>query len=217
MVQVSVTGNILDIKSYSIHDGPGIRTTVFFKGCPVRCLWCANPESMRCKKELAFYRSRCVECKQCVSVCPAYAVHFIERRRIHDKIRCQSCGRCVEVCPEKALEILGRKVSVEDIMEELLADRPFWSRSGGGVTLSGGEVLMQPEFARNVLKKCQANYIHTAKETSLHASEKVLESIEPYVDYFMCDLKVVDEKRHKELTGVSNRLILSKNEKVARR
>lgn len=209
MAQEAVTGTIFDIKTYAIHDGPGIRTTVFLKGCPARCLWCANPESLCGKPELAFFASRCTGCGACAAVCPVGAVKMVDGRRVHERNACHACGHCVEACPSEALEMMGRSVSVNEVMEKLLTDRPFWSRSGGGVTLSGGEPLLQTDFSRALLVNCQERYVHTALETCLYASEKVLESLEGYVDFFMCDLKVMDDQRHRELTGVSNRLVLA--------
>lgn len=200
-------GLIFDIKRYAIHDGPGIRTTVFLKGCPARCLWCANPESQSFAPEVAFLESECIGCGRCLETCPNGAISMVEGHRFLDRASCTACGKCVEACPAEALELMGREVTAESLYEEISSDRPFWERSGGGLTLSGGEPLAQGGFALNFLKKCKEHHVHTAIETCLHAPKEVLESIAPYLDYVLCDMKVMDDEKHRRYTGVGNGLI----------
>lgn len=200
---------IISILRASIHDGPGIRTTVFFKGCPLRCGWCHNPESWSSEPQLFFNRDKCVDCMACVGVCPTGA-HQIEQDRHMVKFGlCIACGKCVEACYYEALSIFGQKLYVEAIFDEVKSDMDFYTMSGGGVTLSGGEPMLQPEAASELLKKCREAGIHTCIETCGYAPEKNYKKILPYVDTFLFDYKDTDSARHKKLTGVSNELILS--------
>ncbi len=207
MLETTTKGFLFDIKHYAIHDGPGIRTTVFLKGCPARCLWCANPESQKFSCEIACLDSECVACGLCLEACPEKAISLLDGRRIFNRKACVACGKCVAACPEGALELMGREVTVGDLYREISPDRPFWERSGGGVTLSGGEPLAQASFAREFLQTCKEHYIHTALETCLYAPEEALRSMAPYVDYFMCDLKIMDHAKHTYYTEVSNEII----------
>jgi len=200
-------GIIFDIKRYTIHDGPGIRTTVFFKGCSLRCRWCANPESQKTSLEIAYLKNECIQCGRCADVCPLDAVHLSDNGHTLNRASCNICGKCVEVCPGEAIQIIGRRVSVKDLYTEVATDRPFWERSGGGVTLSGGEPLVQHCFAKDFLKKCRESYIHTAIESCLHVAPETLEDILPFVNTFICDMKIMDDDKHKHYTGVSNELI----------
>ncbi len=202
---------IFNVQHFSIHDGPGIRTTVFFKGCPLRCVWCHNPEGLEKKRQLFFNFTKCALCGNCVEVCPNSA-HVITpptsdgERPLHllDRSRCVVCGRCAEVCDSKVLEVSGREVDVADILAEVEKDRVFYESSGGGMTLSGGEPLAQPDAAIELLRLAKADGISTAVETSGYCDEDVLRSVAEYCDLFLLDFKESDETRHIEYTGVSN-------------
>lgn len=217
-------GRIFDIKKYSINDGPGIRTTVFLKGCPLDCWWCHNPESKSLKAELMYRANRCTLCAECVSACPLEAIEIHPhplplslRERgwgegesaTTDRTICDNCGICAEVCYNGARELLGREMTVAQVMKEIERDVPFFDQSKGGVTFSGGEPLMQRKFLAEVLRACRAHDIHTVVDTSGFATWEVLDSIRGDVSLFLYDLKSMDDERHKQYTGVSNELILS--------
>jgi len=212
-----MTGTIFDIKRYAIHDGPGIRTTVFLKGCPLRCSWCHNPESWAAEREFSIRTGRCTTCGRCAEACPNDAVTRPGDPKGTDPSRCVLCGACVEACPTGAREIVGRQVTVQQTMAEVLRDRIFFEQSGGGVTFSGGEPLAQAEFLTAMLALCKTEEIHTALDTSCHAPWEILESVLPMVDLFLCDLKQMDARRHQEITGVSNELILENLRQLDRR
>jgi pyruvate formate lyase activating enzyme len=200
-------GIIFDINRYAIHDGPGIRTTAFLKGCPLRCRWCANPESQSSSLELAHLKHECIQCGRCVDACPRDAIRLSATGHSIDRKSCDLCKKCVDTCPAEALQIIGRPVSAGDLYAEMATDRPFWERSGGGVTLSGGEPLIQHRFAKACLSICREKYVHTAIESCLHVSTEILNEIRPLVDHFICDLKIMDDRKHRRFTGVSNALI----------
>jgi pyruvate formate lyase activating enzyme len=201
------TGMVFDIKKYSINDGPGIRTTIFLKGCPLDCWWCHNPESKSPKPELMVRANRCVRCAECVSACPlgAISVNGVGKT---DWAKCDNCGLCAETCYNDARELLGREMTVAEVMKEIERDVPFFDQSKGGVTFSGGEPLMQRKFLVEVLRACRAHDIHTVVDTSGFASWEVIESLRGDVNLFLYDLKSMDDERHRQYTGVSNRLIL---------
>ncbi len=196
-------GKIFDIQRFSIYDGPGIRTNVFLKGCNLRCLWCHNPESQSMKNELMLNKDKCVGCGECEKIC---GNTFTEN--------CTACGRCVNVCAHGAREIKGETVSASDVVKQVLRDREFYRTSGGGVTLSGGEPLLQADFAAEILSQCRENGISTAIETALNVKWETVEKVLPYLDLVLCDIKCIDEKKHIELTGVSNRQILENAQKL---
>ena len=201
-----VTGTIFQIQRFSVHDGDGLRTTVFFKGCPLRCRWCHNPEGLRGGVLLACSRNLCAHCGRCQAVCP-YGVHSVFPDR-HDVYRalCRTCGLCVNACPAGALNLVGRRVSANEVVRAALRDAPFYT-TGGGITCSGGECTMQPEFLLAVLKGAKAAGLNTAVDTCGFAPADVLRQIAPYADAFLYDIKAYTPELHKTFTGVDNRLI----------
>jgi pyruvate formate lyase activating enzyme len=203
-------GLIFDIKRFAVHDGPGIRTTVFFKGCPLHCLWCHNPESIDRGLELMARSSRCTRCYSCVSVClkKALSPGPISGPVVVDRTKCNLCGKCAETCVSEALEIVGRRMTVSDLADEAALDRLFFDQSGGGVTLSGGEPLAQPAFAIALLEEFRARGIRTALDTSGLANRDVLLRAAEAADLILYDLKILDDDAHCRWTGVSNVLIL---------
>lgn len=202
-------GTIFNIQRFSLHDGPGIRTTVFLKGCWLRCFWCHNPEGVRSATELHFYPDRCIGCNECVTICPEGA-HAIQHdvHTFHRSL-CQACGRCVESCYAGALELSGNTIAVAQVMSEVLQDRAFYENSGGGITLSGGEPLLQRAFAEAILVLCKAEGIHTAIETTANCPWESLAELLPVTDLVMMDLKHMDPDKHRAATGVSNQRILA--------
>lgn len=200
---------IFNIQKYNVHDGPGIRTLVFFKGCPLRCLWCSNPESQARGHQVLFKRDRCVHCGECVKVCPA-GVHVMENavHRVRRDIPCAGCRKCESACLRGALGIVGEQRTIEDILEVIEEDRPFYQQSGGGVTLGGGEALMQPDAALSLLMACRRRGLSTAVETCGYTTPEVMRRVAPEVDLFLYDIKHMDSKTHFRLTGVPNETIL---------
>lgn len=199
---------IFEIKRFAVHDGDGIRTTVFFKGCPLKCVWCHNPEGICPKPQLAFWENKCTICGECVNVCPKGA-HTIENG-IHkfDRSKCDNCGECAKVCLSSALSLYGKEMTTDELMPLLLEDKDFYDTSGGGVTISGGECLMHSDFCRELLKKLKESGIHTAIDTCGFVTKEVIDKVMPYTDVFLYDLKAFDEKVHIKCTGFSNKTIL---------
>lgn len=210
------TGIVLDVLRGSVHDGPGIRTTEFLKGCPLRCLWCHNPESQRAEIELSFDASRCTACGACRQAC-AHEVHRFEAgQHTVNRSLCVHCGKCVAACPANALQLKGVRMTVADVMAEVVSDRAYYEATGGGLTLSGGEPMAQYQFARALLVEAKRLGIHTAIETCGYASAACFTEILPLVDVFLFDYKGTDEALHVEHTGVSNKRILDNFERLYR-
>ena len=204
---MSLTGTIFDIKKYAIHDGPGIRTTVFFQGCLLHCWWCHNPESQSRTPVLLYRANRCVLCGTCVETCPQSGIS-INGVATTDRAKCDVCGECAEVCFYGAREVSGKEMTISEVLAEIERDVPFYDQSGGGVTFSGGEPLLQHRFLAALLVECKKRAIHTVVDTSGFAAWEVIERIRGEVDLFLYDLKMMDAVRHKQYTGVSNERIL---------
>jgi pyruvate formate lyase activating enzyme len=213
--EASSTGMVFDIKRYAIHDGPGIRTTVFLKGCLLNCPWCHNPEGKAREPEFMWWKERCIGCRDCQTACSKDAISFSDDRFSLDRTECDLCGACVEACHSEALKLAGKKMSVTQVMKEIGKDTPFYDESGGGVSLSGGEPLLQPDFSGGLLKACKEIGIHTAVDTCGHVNSEVLARINEYTDLFLYDLKVIDDEKHTKFTGVSNQLILENLKKLS--
>jgi pyruvate formate lyase activating enzyme len=203
-----MTGTVFRIARYAVHDGPGIRTTVFLKGCPLRCWWCHSPESQSPGPELIVRTERCLKCGTCLPACPHDAIEPEGDLFATDRDMCEACGTCVRACPSGAREMAGTEFTVDRLMAEIEKDVVFFDESGGGVTFSGGEPLMQPDFLDEMLRRCQAVRIHTAVDTCGLADSEALLRISPNTDLFLFDLKLIDEGRHREVTGASNQRIL---------
>ena len=201
-------GVITEIERYAVKDGPGIRTVVFLKGCPLRCRWCANPETQASAVQLMYGNKRCIGCKECIKTCPRGALSWSSEGVVIDRERCALCGACVKRCNSEALTMAGMKRTVRELEEEILKDAPFYRQSGGGVTFSGGEATAQGGFLLALLQMVRGHGIHTAIETCGYAKWEIYEKILPYMDLFFFDLKLMDEKAHIRYTGRSNRLIL---------
>lgn len=208
---------VFDIQKFAVHDGPGIRTLVFLKGCPLHCGWCSNPESQTLEAQMFYFSNRCLGCLACVDECSKGAITIDdEGRPLTDRQRCDDCGECIEICYADARVVIGRSMTVDEVMAEIRQDIPFYRRSGGGVTLGGGEVLVWSEFAEKLLSLCKAEFIDTAVEACGYADWPELERLVPYVDRFYYDLKHIDSETHAQLTGVGNEVILANLERLAR-
>jgi pyruvate formate lyase activating enzyme len=204
-----LTGSVFDIRRFAIHDGPGIRTTVFLKGCPLHCAWCHNPEGLAAEPEPVLRSGRCLRCGACVDACGHGAVAWQEESPVTDRQLCVRCGNCVDACPTGAREIAGRTLTVDEVLAEVERDRPFYLESQGGMTVSGGEPLHQPEFLLALMSEARARGLHTALDTSGYGPWAALDHVRPFVDLFLYDLKLVDDARHRRYTGVSNASILA--------
>ncbi|MEA1923570.1 MAG: glycyl-radical enzyme activating protein [Pseudomonadota bacterium] len=223
MKKTGNSGVVFDIQKFTVHDGPGIRTNVFLKGCPLRCLWCSNPEGLKSKPQVGVYSKRCIgidKCGLCLRVCPKAeeGALVIKDNRIDHINRnvCTSCLRCAEECPSQGtLKVWGREMSVSEVLEVVRADREFYEKSGGGITLSGGEVFLQTAFARELLEACKSEGINTCVESALHCDPNLLDIIYPQVDLVITDIKHMDSDVHKTLTGVGNTRILRNIMKTA--
>ena len=202
-------GCIFDIQRFSLHDGPGIRTTVFFKGCNLRCFWCHNPESINPEPEIQLFRHKCIGCRKCLNICPEGAIKIQGTDLIFLRQSCIKCGKCVDECFAEARVMTGRYISVDDAVNEIVKDAAFYRTSEGGVTFSGGEPMLQAGFLLALLKECKRENIHTAVDTAGNIPFERFVKVIPYTDLFLYDLKVMDEKTHIEATKVSNKRILN--------
>lgn len=215
-IDKTVLGRVLNIQFFNLHDGAGVRTLVFLKGCPLRCRWCSNPETVNTKSELGLNRILCNNCGKCLEICPENALIIDDAGIIQvDRDRCDVCGQCVSVCLPEALTVYGKKMTAYEVFEEVRRDKMFYEGTGGGVTISGGEALNQPHFLTAILKLCQGAGIHTCLETSGFAKPEVLATVLPFTDYVLFDLKHMDSQAHKELTGQPNEIILNNARNVA--
>ena len=203
-----VQGIVTNIQRFSIHDGPGIRTTVFLKGCNLRCFWCHNPETLGRDPELQLFPDRCIGCGECLERCPQGAHVIADGKRIFLRELCRACGTCVETCYAQSLLLVGERKTVDEVVDEVLRDLPFYETSGGGVTLSGGEPLLQFDFSYAILERCRREGLHTALETAAHFPWERVAAILPVTDLVMMDVKLMDAERHRAATGVSNARIL---------
>ena len=206
--RIVITGTTFNIQQFSTEDGPGIRTTVFMKGCPLHCAWCHNPEGMHPTQDLMWYDVRCIAARDCLKVCPEDALDLTPEGMLIDRQRCTMCGECAQACPSAALEVIGQRWTPQDLTMELLKDRIFYETSGGGITFSGGEPMLQVDFLSEVLPHCKESDLHIALDTCGTVSWKRYERVLPWVDMVLLDLKIMDEERHRQATGVSNRVIL---------
>jgi pyruvate formate lyase activating enzyme len=210
-----VSGVVTNVMRYSVEDGPGLRTTVFLKGCPLSCRWCHNPENQAGERQIIYREYRCIGCGECVRACPNGALALSGGLIVRSSGRCKVCGACVQACCSEAMEMVGRELTVDEVMQEVLRDVAFYEESGGGVTFSGGEPFAQPEFLVALLRRCKEEEIHTAVDTCGVVATDVLMSAVPLVDLFLYDLKLMDDGLHLHEVGVSNRLVLDNLRRLA--
>ncbi len=212
------TGLVSDFQRFSIHDGPGIRTIVFLKGCPLHCLWCQNPETLSLTPEIMLIPHNCIGCGKCAEVCPASCISFDTDRRVSaiDRGRCRlpECGECQKICYANAINISGRDLTASQVLEEMERDREFYERTGGGMTVSGGEPFAQPHFLTELLRAAKTGNLHTAVETCGQTQWSVISPILPFIDLFLYDIKHMDPEKHRRLTGVANQLILENLQRI---
>lgn len=210
-----LTGLVFDIQRFAIHDGPGIRTLVFLKGCPLHCLWCQNPESIVREPEIVYLVNNCIDCGKCLAVCPEGAIQrSVEHKRVIDRTRCTLCGECIKVCYAGAINIIGRYLTVSEVLAEVERDRKFYERSGGGVTFSGGEPTAQSAFLEEVCRQAQERYLHTAIETCGYVRWDTFRPILRHMNLVLYDIKQMDSDEHRRLTGVPNELILENLQRI---
>ena len=214
----AVAAYVTNVQRFTIHDGPGIRTELFLKGCPLRCEWCSNPETYERFPQVGVFTTKCIGCGYCLKVCAERGKNALIIGGNHivgiNRQLCDNCLKCEEECMSGALTIWGKKMTVDDAMDVIRRDREFYERSGGGVTLSGGEALLQWQFCRDLLKRCKEEDIHTCVESALHVNPKAIDEVAPYIDLFITDIKQMDSTTHKKFTGVGNELILSNIKKL---
>ena len=205
----TIKARLLEIQRMSTEDGPGIRTTIFLKGCTLHCSWCHNPESISSKPQLQWIGSNCMGCQLCVAACPNQTLSYVDNQIVINRNICEACGICVQECPTGALELMGQDVTVEEVVKEVLKDSAYFVKSGGGITVSGGEPTMQADFVAEFLKQMKKNGIHTALDTCGLGSPTAFEKILPYTDLILYDLKEIDSEKHKSFTGSPNEKILN--------
>ncbi|MFC2051926.1 glycyl-radical enzyme activating protein [Chloroflexota bacterium] len=208
---------VLSITRMTIHNGPGIRTLILFKGCPLRCLWCSTPESQKAEPEIAVYPSKCTHCNQCVPVCPLNAINLTNETISINRSLCNNCGKCAQVCYPEAIKLLGQPMTIKELLTEVEKDRIIYRHSSGGVTISGGEPLLVPEFTKDLLRVFKEEGISVGVDTCGHVPWANIEPVLPYIDFFLWDIKHMDPEEHRKLTGVSNKLILSNARSVSER
>ena len=209
-----MTGTVTDIQRFSLNDGDGIRTTVFLKGCNMRCTWCHNPETLQHKAQILFYETNCIGCGKCISACPTGAQKLVEGVHVFDRARCIGCGKCADVCFAGALRLAGKEMTTQQVMNEVRQDQLYYKNSGGGVTISGGEVFCQRAFADSIIDACRAESIPVAIETNLLHDFAAIEPLLRKTSLVMFDIKLMDSAVHKQHTGMDNRLILDNAKKL---
>ncbi len=202
---MSVTGSVFSIVRGSLHDGPGVRTVIYFKGCHMRCAWCHNPEGQRMQPDVMLYEQRCIGCGACMALCNQHKL--IDGAHIYDPVGCTQCGQCAEICPAEAIELCGRRYDADELTDVIGKDRNFYRFTGGGVSFSGGECLLQSEFLAEALKKCREKGVHTLIESALDVPWENVQRVLPHTDMFYVDVKHMDSDTHKRHTGVSNERI----------
>jgi glycyl-radical enzyme activating protein len=205
---MSINGVVFDIQRFSLHDGPGIRTTVFLKGCPLKCVWCHNPESWALEPELLYREDKCVNCMACVKVCPKGAHKKPNEKHCFDRGLCTGCGKCIDVCIQNAIRLAGKRMNTDDVLKEVIKDLAYYSSSGGGLTISGGEPTFQFQFLLELLKKAKGQGLHTCMETSGAAPTWKYDQLMDYVDLFLYDIKEIQTSKHRQYTGTGNELII---------
>ena len=208
-MMTGLIGHVLNIQRFSTEDGPGIRTTVFLQGCALRCKWCQNPESFETRKHLVWHSDRCIAARHCIEVCPEHALTLTKEGMIIDRISCTLCGKCAKICPTKAFETLGNEMTVDEIISQIVRDKPFYDESKGGVTLSGGDPLFQVKFTSALLDALKKEQIHTALDTSGYASNETFAKLVEKTDLVLFDLKAINPDLHEKITGVNNKKIIS--------
>ncbi len=212
---MSLTASITNISRGSLHDGPGVRSVVYFKGCGLRCAWCHNPETISVAPLVLYAPTKCIHCGRCVALCPK-GHEIVGDDMVYHREHCTSCGTCADACPTGALSLCGKEMSLDDVLKEIRKDKHYYTESGGGVTLSGGECLLHPAFCRELLMRCKEENIGTAVESALYVPTSHMETVASLVDTFFADVKLPDAKRHEKYTGHDNALIVENLHKLTR-
>ncbi len=208
---------VLSITRMTIHNGPGVRTLILFKGCPLHCLWCSTPESQKSEPEIAIYPGKCIHCDQCFPACPLNAINLTDETISINRSLCNNCGKCAQACYAEAIKILGQPMTIEELLTEAKKDIVIYRHSGGGVTISGGEPLLDIGFTEKLLRALKEEGFNTGVDTCGHVPWASIEQVLPYVDFFLWDIKHMNPEKHRKLTGVSNELILSNARAVSER